>query len=86
MSQEQGPSHSFVARVWLEPGPRREQVWRGHVRHVQSGEETYFHEIARMVAFMETITGVPLPPRGEPLDRQQGDASYKSPPGTGRTL
>ena len=35
------PTQSFVLRIWIEEpaGERRPAVWRGHITHVQSGEQ-----------------------------------------------
>jgi hypothetical protein len=51
--RESGPS--FVARIWIESGPGEERVWRGHIRHVQSGRAVYFQGLDRMNAFMDRI-------------------------------
>ena len=47
---------SFVARIWLERGQNGEPVWRGHIQHVQSGEERHFLKLTEMCAFMERLT------------------------------
>lgn len=52
---------AFIARIWLEPG--LDQPWRGHIRHVQSDRETYFHDFEGMASFLETIGGVSVPAR-----------------------
>lgn len=52
---------SFVIRIWSEPDTERQQVWRGHIRHVQSSQATYFAEAGRMFAFMQKITGSVIP-------------------------
>ncbi len=52
---------SFVARIWLEGREGGEQFWRGHIQHVQSRQEAYFHDLSEMSAFMEQVSGVPGP-------------------------
>ena len=51
---------SFIVRIWLEPS-QAENRWRGHIRHVQSGQDSYFQDLRRMREFMETIVGQPFP-------------------------
>ena len=50
---------SFVARIWLERGPNGDALWRGHVRHVQGDQETFFQDIEAMTEFLERVSGVP---------------------------
>jgi hypothetical protein len=57
----QGTLESFVARIWLEPGSNGEPVWRGHVRHVQGEQETYFKDLETMSVFLEQVSGVTGP-------------------------
>ena len=52
---------SFVARMWLEQDRGGMRAWRGHIQHVQSGKDTYFHDLSRMAEFMAGITGVEFP-------------------------
>lgn len=52
-------TESFVTRIWLERGSDGEQVWRGHIRHIQSSEDGYFEQVDEMLDFMERVTGVP---------------------------
>ena len=54
-------SESFVARLWLESGANGEPMWRGHIRHVQGEEETYFQDLEKMIGFIEQVTNVPGP-------------------------
>jgi hypothetical protein len=49
---------SFIARIWLERGLREDSIWRGHVRHVQGEEETYFQDLGEMSEFLERVSGV----------------------------
>ncbi len=70
----QGNLDSFVARIWLERGSNGDPIWRGHVRHVQGEQETYFKNLGGMNEFLEKISGVPGPaPLGDP--RNEDDAS-----------
>lgn len=64
---EQGGS--FVARIWLEGSSGQTATWRGHVRHVQGEEECYFQNISAMQAFLEQISGVPFPAKGQAGDK-----------------
>ncbi|MDP6688531.1 MAG: hypothetical protein QF384_03440 [Alphaproteobacteria bacterium] len=58
---EPGTPGSFVARIWLEGEPGNNPTWRGHIRHVQGEEEGYFQNLTEMKAFLEKVSGVPLP-------------------------
>ena len=43
-------------------------MWRGHVRHVQGEEETYFQDLRAMSEFLERVSGVSwLRPTGDPV-------------------
>ncbi len=64
-------SASFVIRIWSEPDTERRQVWRGHIRHVQSSQATYFAEADRMFAFMEEITGSVIPLSSETEETEE---------------
>ncbi len=57
----QGILDSFVARIWLERGANGDPVWRGHVRHIQGEQETYFQNLGGMNEFLEKISGVAGP-------------------------
>ncbi len=46
---------SFVARIWLESRPNAQPRWRGHIRHVQSGEQAYFQRLQDMQRFLERV-------------------------------
>ena len=50
---------SFVARIWLERTDDAEPEWRGHIRHIQGSEETYFHGLEEMSEFMQDVSGIP---------------------------
>ena len=64
---------SFIARIWLERGPSEDAVWRGHVRHVQGEEETYFQDLGAMSEFLERVSGVSGPRRtGKLAKRARG--------------
>ena len=53
---------SFVARIWLERTDDAEPEWRGHIRHIQGREETYFHDLEEMSEFMQQVSGIPGTP------------------------
>jgi hypothetical protein len=57
----QGTLDSFVARIWLERGSNGKPIWRGHVRHVQGEQETYFQSLEAMSDFLERVSGVAGP-------------------------
>ena len=52
---------SFVARIWVERDSNGKAIWRGRIRHVQSGRESYFQDFGEMRVFLESVTGVPGP-------------------------
>ncbi len=52
---------AFVARIWLERGTDGNPIWRGHIRHVQGDQETYFQSLGGISEFLERVTGVPGP-------------------------
>jgi hypothetical protein len=63
---------SFIARIWLERRPSGDPMWRGHVRHVQGEEETYFQDLGAMSEFLEQVSGVSGPCRtGKPAKRNK---------------
>lgn len=49
---------SFVARIWLEHGDNGDTRWRGHIRHVQGEEESYFQNFVEMRDFLGEVSGV----------------------------
>lgn len=59
---EPGNLPSFVARIWLEHSLGGEKQWRGHIRVVQNGRNTYFQSIREVCDFLEQVSGVPVPP------------------------
>jgi len=54
-------SMSFVARIWLEAETNGAQIWRGHVRHVQSNDEAYFQNLKTLNEFLAQVSGVTGP-------------------------
>ena len=62
---EPGTPGSFVVRIWLEGEPKSNPVWRGHIQHVHGEEAEYFQSLSEMQAFLERISGVPLPTKEE---------------------
>ncbi len=61
MATGQHVTESFVARIWLEYGSNGEPIWRGHIQHVQGGQETYFQDLGTLREFVERVSGVPGP-------------------------
>lgn len=56
------PEASFVIRLWLEPGQGATvAAWRGHVRHVQSGEEFHFSTLDGLLAYVAAKSGARTP-------------------------
>ncbi len=75
-SQDRGSdTPTFVARLWLEKGPRNTLSWRGRVKHVQGDREAYFGTLRELRAFLEEISGVPAPTDN---DHVRGDAPAAS--------
>ena len=54
-------NQSFVARIWLERAADEDPKWRGHIQHIQGGEEIYFQDLTEVGEFLEQVTGVPGP-------------------------
>ena len=67
-------TESFVTRIWLERASNGEQVWRGHIRHVQSPEELYFEHLREMLDFMEHTSGLSC----RSLSKDPGDKTKTS--------
>jgi hypothetical protein len=55
MYEEAGTAHSqlFTLRVWVEEVAPGQKEFRGLVKHVLSGESTYFREWTTLVACLE---------------------------------
>ena len=54
-------SHSFVLRVWWEPGltrPDGRPLWRGYVQHAISGRTLVFQSLDELLRFIQSQTGV----------------------------
>ena len=49
---------SFVARIWLERAADEDPKWRGHIQHIQGGEEIYFQDLMEMAEFLEQVSGI----------------------------
>ena len=52
---------SFVARIWLEYEQNGKPRWRGRIRHVQNGRESYFQDLQEMCNFLEDVSGMSSP-------------------------
>ena len=61
MASAQHVSESFVARIWLEYGSNGEPIWRGHIQHVQGGQEAYFQDLGKLREFVERVSGLTGP-------------------------
>lgn len=68
---EPGTSGSFVVRIWLEGEPGNNPTWRGYIQHVQGEEASYFQNLSEMRAFLEKVSGVPVPTE----DKAETDAT-----------
>ncbi len=60
MAKQRDPN-SFVVRIRLERETNGDPIWRGHIRHVQGGQETYFQDLVEMNEFLERVSGVAGP-------------------------
>jgi hypothetical protein len=53
-------AHSFVVRIWWEPGltrPDGSPLWRGQVQHAASGRSQVFQSLTEMEGFIQDQTG-----------------------------
>ena len=75
MATEQQVSESFVARIWLEHGSNGEPIWRGHVQHVQGGQEAYFQDLGKLRDFVEQVSGLPGPAVERATERARGQGN-----------
>lgn len=53
-------AHSFVVRIWWEPGltrPDGSPLWRGQVQHAASSRSLVFQSLAELVCFIQDQTG-----------------------------
>ncbi len=60
MAKQRDPS-SFVVRIRLERETNGGPLWRGHIRHVQGGQEANFSDLVQMNEFVERVSGVAGP-------------------------
>jgi hypothetical protein len=60
---------SFVARIWLEYTENQDPNWRGHIRHIQGSEETYFQGLSEMSEFMQQVSSCTEPETTEEPDK-----------------
>ncbi len=54
-------THSFIVRVWWEPGltrPDGRPLWRGQVQHATSGRTLVFQSLDELLRFIQSQTGV----------------------------
>ncbi len=68
-------SESFVARIWLEHGSNGEPIWRGHILHVQGGQETYFQDLGKLRDFIARVSGIPGPAMEREAERAPSGSS-----------
>jgi hypothetical protein len=66
-------TQSFVARIWLERPADGDPKWRGHIQHIQGGEEVYFQDLTEMCEFLELVSGVPGPRIGGASEKRRRD-------------
>jgi len=53
-------AHSFVVRLWWEPGLSRLNggpLWRGYVQHAASGRSLVFQTLGDLLCFIQDQTG-----------------------------
>lgn len=57
MDAPEGRAHSVLLKLWFEPSalPDDESEWRGEVRHLVSGESTYFRRLAGIAGAVEEV-------------------------------
>ena len=60
-AEEKPDLPTFVARIWLEPGPDGSRLWRGRVQHVQGDRDAYFRSFDELRTILEDVSGVPGP-------------------------
>jgi hypothetical protein len=60
-----GHYNSFVVRIWSEEA---EGTTRGHIQHVGTQEEMYFHSLDKMVSFMVSHLS---PPDSSPVTAEK---------------
>ncbi len=75
MATRQHVSESFVARIWLESGSNGEPIWRGHIQHVQGGQEAYFQDLGKLREFVERVSGLPWPAVERTAERTTGQGN-----------
>lgn len=56
--QTGGVAVSFVARIWLERRSNGNPAWRGHIQHVQTGEQRHFRRFVEIRGFIERLSDV----------------------------
>ena len=58
-----GARASFVMTLWVEPqeGAEENLEWRWRVRHVQTGQESYFRRYADVLRFIGQQSDLPPP-------------------------
>ena len=66
----QSETPTFVARIWLEKGPRGRLQWRGRVKHVQGDRQAYFGTFTELGAFLEELSGVTAPTDSHDQDEE----------------
>jgi hypothetical protein len=51
---ETSETHSFIVKLWLEETAEEagQDVWRGHITHVPSGERRYLKSLRAIEAFI----------------------------------
>jgi len=60
MAEKKRTSHSFVVRIWREPGltrPDGRPLWRGRVQYAASGQYLVFESLGELLRFMQSKTG-----------------------------
>ena len=55
------PLNTFIIRLWREPGLQGSR-WRGHIRHVQSGESLAFADERSLLNFIRRWIWMEGPP------------------------
>ena len=53
-------THSFVVRIWWEPGltrPDGSPLWRGQIQHATSGQSHAFQSLNELLQLIQAQTG-----------------------------
>ncbi|RMF35187.1 MAG: hypothetical protein D6759_05015 [Chloroflexi bacterium] len=75
MSLPSGDRHTFIVRIWWEPGltrPGGHPLWRGYVQHVVNGRSIAFQSLEELLRFIQSQTGSLEPEKAMDEDKGSG--------------